>query len=281
MSQPAIYIVRARKWQGKPSVGVHFTMRVPLAISFNLAVLSSLLSPLRASPRKCGVSINDLALRGHVTEAIQVDNIHFCNEECKKKIGCMSTNFYRDSMLCELNNRTIAAKPHQKAVHVGAAYFDRLNPGKIECMNEKVDGKINVALSGHVFASFHADNMHVCYERCLEKIGCLSINYYRDSFTCELNNRTIAVKSRMKEFNFNAVYFERVKPDYCSSNSCANGGTCVSGASDFSCTCPAGFEGKTCATIKMPLSSASGIGSGGGGGGEGGGEQEGEQSTFN
>lgn len=36
--------------------------------------------------------------------------------------------------------------------------------------------------------------------------------------------------------------------DECSSNPCANGGTCVDSVNDFRCICPAGFSGKNCST---------------------------------
>ncbi|XP_020892443.1 delta-like protein D [Exaiptasia diaphana] len=127
----------------------------------------------------------------------------------------MSTNFYRDSMLCELNNRTIAAKPHQKAVHVGAAYFDRLNPEAIGSHEE------------------------------IPAESCREIQNITGSSPSGLYWVKNAVGGKVERISCNGGIL-----DYCSSNACANGGTCVSGASDFSCTCPAGFEGKTCATIK-------------------------------
>jgi len=38
--------------------------------------------------------------------------------------------------------------------------------------------------------------------------------------------------------------------DNCASSPCANGGTCTDGVNDFTCTCAAGFQGKTCLLSK-------------------------------
>ena len=38
--------------------------------------------------------------------------------------------------------------------------------------------------------------------------------------------------------------------DECASSPCQNGGTCVDGVNEYSCTCAAGYTGTNCETSK-------------------------------
>ncbi len=48
---------------------------------------------------------------------------------------------------------------------------------------------------------------------------------------------------QFKWYYFSGVNCE-VGPDFCYSNPCSNGGTCLSGNQDYTCQCPLGYLGK-------------------------------------
>ena len=45
-----------------------------------------------------------------------------------------------------------------------------------------------------------------------------------------------------------SFFFPLTDIDYCINHTCANGGSCVDGITNYSCACPAGFTGEHCET---------------------------------
>lgn len=92
------------------------------------AIITSTFSTTRAN--KCHISTSGIFLRDHVLSSFRAENIHACYETCRENTGCLSINFYRESFMCELNNRTIVQKPTKKGMSDLVVYFEKPNPGK-------------------------------------------------------------------------------------------------------------------------------------------------------
>ena len=65
-----------------------------------------------------------------------------------------------------------------------------------------------IALTGHAISSFPVSDIHQCYLRCKAELVCQSLTYFILTNTCQLNNRTIAVRPESSKHDVNAVYFE-------------------------------------------------------------------------
>lgn len=93
-----------------------------------VTIITSIFTKTNAN--KCHISVSGIFLQGHVLSSYRAENIHACYETCQEKTGCLSINFYRESFICELNNRSIAQKPSKKGLDEMAVYFAKVNPGK-------------------------------------------------------------------------------------------------------------------------------------------------------
>ncbi|KAK3748303.1 hypothetical protein QZH41_019795 [Actinostola sp. cb2023] len=190
-------------------------MKQPWILLLCLAVISSLIPHLTAA-NKCQISVSGIALHGFVMTSFQADNIHWCYEKCKDKIGCQSINFYRESLKCELNNRTVAAKPTKKVVNSNAVYFEHPRPAVIGSHEEipaescmEIKNATNSLVSGLYWVK-HAQHGKS------EKTYC---------------NMTTGVA------------------DACGSSPCKNQGKCENTKENsYNCTCVAPFTGKNCET---------------------------------
>ena len=59
---------------------------------------------------------------------------------------------------------------------------------------------------------------------------------------------TFDIHNDMDGYTWNPTTFYCLDIDYCNSNPCMNGATCVDNVSSFTCNCPAGYSGDTCET---------------------------------
>ena len=65
-----------------------------------------------------------------------------------------------------------------------------------------------VALLRHTYKSLVVRDMFACYYRCKDDALCQSLNFYRDSSHCELNNRTRTVRWTDSVPHRNAFYLD-------------------------------------------------------------------------
>lgn len=52
-----------------------------------------------------------MALQGYVFKKCSVTTIHVCKINCEREIRCQSYNYVIGEKSCELNNRTMEARP--------------------------------------------------------------------------------------------------------------------------------------------------------------------------
>lgn len=77
--------------------------------------------------QKCLRSVTGIAVKNYVLESHRIDDILDCYEKCVSSRDCKSINWYRKTMLCELNNITLTMKPQMKVLDLKSVYID--SPG--------------------------------------------------------------------------------------------------------------------------------------------------------
>ena len=91
-------------------------------------------------------SIQDQALKNHTIKIHPAEQIEDCIMQCWGHSGCHSSNFYRKSRACELNDRTHASHPENMAFEPFSNYMmNTFRP--ISCKKHSDCGKYLVCLS--------------------------------------------------------------------------------------------------------------------------------------
>ena len=74
----------------------------------------------------------EMALKGHVFQALKVPSSLYCLEACKHEARCQSFNHVMGKDTCELNNRTKEARPEDFISDVTKLYLKKpKNRGKL------------------------------------------------------------------------------------------------------------------------------------------------------
>ncbi|XP_031556395.1 pancreatic secretory granule membrane major glycoprotein GP2-like isoform X2 [Actinia tenebrosa] len=95
-----------------------------------LVILSSLVTmvTVTSQDQSCISSTRGLVLAHHVYMSFKTSDPLKCYHECTSDIKCQSINYYRNTQICEMNNRTAGLKPQYIRVDQSAVYLD--NPYK-------------------------------------------------------------------------------------------------------------------------------------------------------
>ncbi|XP_032218989.1 uromodulin [Nematostella vectensis] len=174
---------------------------------------------LTAHAHACETSSQGIALTGHAYKIMRTRDLFACYYKCTAEDKCQSLNYYDDSKLCELNNRTSAGKEIKLRAQRSA--FHMASPNR-------------------VLLGSSATAPAVSCEEILEVFGkMVSGIYWVVSKDTGNPQQTRCANGR-----------ELSPSSACKNNPCHNGATChQENDESYKCACASGFTGKHCERV--------------------------------
>ncbi|XP_022807283.1 von Willebrand factor D and EGF domain-containing protein-like isoform X1 [Stylophora pistillata] len=158
----------------------------------------------------------------------------YTGRDCADEIDeCQSSPCIRGTCLDMINNYTCICP----AGFTGVKCEEKIN----ECLSSPCG---NGTCIDHV--NNYTCNCHVGFAglRCDIKIADCTIDSCYPNVTCFKNSDTISCGPCPVGFSGDGKNCEDI--DHCVNHACSNGGSCVDGINNYSCSCPAGYTGDHC-----------------------------------